>query len=847
MRFCKYCLCLLLFLAFLPRPCAGESVDTSWPAEGGGAQQPPPGISYILRGEAMARSGDPFAAINEYRKAIAAGYSGSDVFRSLSTVLYLAGFTNEAIDALKEAVRLHPKEVFPRQELAVLYFAAGRNDEAKDTFRSVLAENPTLANPYYYLGLIAFQQDDFDDAWLFARRAQLLGHKAHSLLDKLVAEGNEPLVDQQEPIGDDLCFRQILVSSFEEAEGLLSRIKRGEMFEVLASLSSMDPSAENGGFVGCLFPDEIDPVLGAALWQKKAYAEPTIVETTRGSHLMQRVQSFDPELWRIQIAALKHPKPVRSASLVQRDDGGEGRYVVHAGTYNGPLLAASMVSRLRDTKFPAYFYTSPGKKGGLIYQVVAGRFAGKADAKAAAKRLNAIGVKNFIVTAAEESQQKSDKDVNKAKVAKAAAEAKKLEVARAAQAAKEAKAAKAVAEAKKVEVARAAQAAKEAEAAKAVAEAKKVEVARAAQAAKEAKAAKAVAEAKEAEVARAAQAVKEAEAAKAVAEAKEAEVAKEAKAAKAVAEAKKVEVARAAQAAKEVEAAKAAAEAKKVEVARAAQAAKEAGVAKAAAEAKEAEVARAAQVANEAEAAKVAAETTIANVLQEVQAAWEIRIAGDGQAAKEAKAAKVEAEAKGAKAEGVPAGARKVNVAREALAAWEARVEAESKKATAAHVVPVVKSVKGEVEAKEAKATRVPPVVKEAKAGKVVAAARKVKVPPVVPVAKKAKAAKGGEVVKPEAQPVSPLGALIIEVKKNEPVGKYTVHAGTSNNRGKTEEIITRMRKAGLPAFSYRSKTNKGAPVYRLVGGRYNKMKEARAAHRHLAEIGIKTFIANTK
>ena len=192
MRFCNYCLCALLLLVVLPLPCSGQEVETAWPVQGEAGQQqlPQPGISYVLRGEALARSGDPFAAIVEYRKAIAAGYQKSDVYRSLSTVLYLAGFTAEAIEALEEAVRLHPKEAYPRQELAVLYFAAGRDDEAKKSFQTVLAENPTLGNAYYYLGLIALRQEKFDDAWLYARRAQLLGHKGRSLLDKLLAHGN---------------------------------------------------------------------------------------------------------------------------------------------------------------------------------------------------------------------------------------------------------------------------------------------------------------------------------------------------------------------------------------------------------------------------------------------------------------------------------------------------------------------------------------------------------------------------------------------------------------------------------------------------------------------------------
>ncbi|MDH3392963.1 MAG: SPOR domain-containing protein, partial [Desulfobulbaceae bacterium] len=344
-----------------------------------------------------------------------------------------------------------------------------------------------------------------------------------------------------------------------------------EMFEVVATLSSIGPSAESGGFVGCLFPDELDASLGAALWDKKAFAEPTIVETTQGAHVVQRVQAFDPELWRIQIAALKHPKPVRAASMVQGkgEDEGEGRYIVHAGTYNGPLLAASMVSRLRDNKLPAYFYTSRNKKGGLIYQVVAGRYSGKADAQAVSRRLDGLGIKNFIGTAPDK---------------------------------------------------------------------------------------------------------------KAVPSAPEKEVA----------------------------------------------------------------VAKGGAVGDKAVA----------------------------------------------KPQSTPVqGPEKKQVA--AVASSPEKVEKPAPRKAKPESVSVATS----------------------------------------------------SVSQREALPAS----LIIEAKGDEPAGRYTVHAGTSDDRVKSEEFVVRMRKAGLPAFAYLSRTKKGESVYRLVGGRFNDMHSARAAHRRLTELGISNFIANTK
>ncbi|MDH5297540.1 MAG: peptidylprolyl isomerase, partial [Desulfobulbaceae bacterium] len=371
--------------------------------------QPEPGITFVLRGEELARSGDPFSAIAEFRRAIAVGYRQTEVYRSLSTVLYLAGFADQAIEALEEGIRLHPEEISPRLELGVLHFAVGHEAKAEKLFLEVVAANPTLANPYHYLGVIASRHKKDDEAWLFARRAQLLGHKDTSLLELLRARSPEPAIDQRQPVGDAFCFRQILVPSFEVAEEARQRLVQGEMFEVLAGMVSTGPSAANGGFVGCLPADELDGPLAAALWSQKPYGEPVIVETGRGAHVVQRVLSFDPMGWRVQLAELKRrpgkngagpaasvvaataktpaspakvaaPAPVVTGVAVAsvppslEADETRGRHAVHAGTYNGPVLAEAMVARLAESGFPATFHAVTGKDGAVSYRVVGGYY-----------------------------------------------------------------------------------------------------------------------------------------------------------------------------------------------------------------------------------------------------------------------------------------------------------------------------------------------------------------------------------------------------------------------------------------------------------------------------------------
>ena len=796
----------MLVLVLSVQPCAAENADINWSAESASEPQPQPGISFVLRGEALARSGDPFAAINEYRKAIAAGYEEADVFRSLSTVLYLAGFPNEAADVLKEAVRLHPKDIFPRQELGVLHFATGHDAEAKEDFLSVLAVNPTLANAYYYLGLLAFRHQQYDEAWLYARRAQLLGHKATSLLDKLLPLGNEPMVDQQEPIGEELCFRQILVSTYEEAEGIFDRIKQGETFEVVASLASVGMAADNGGFVGCLYPDEFDPVVGAALWQMKPYSEPVIVETEGGAHLVQRVQRFDTERWRIQLAALKQPKPTRNANLVNQGKEGEGRYVVTAGTYNGPVLAATMVSRLRENKFPAYVQTSPGKKGRLVYRVVAGRYNGNADAAASVKRLKDLGVVGVIT---DEGEKKGTPQAEKKAIAAGTADEKSVgEVTvgglrpskpAAALPAPDVPAEKAQAPAVEAKVAKAG-----------------VTVAPVSPATPEEKAQPPAVDVKEVE-----------------AEATAASVSPTAPVEKEQAPAVEAKVA---------EVAAAVSVSPAVPVEKMQTPAAEAKVAKA-----EGVAAPVSPAAPEEKAQAPVADVKEAEVAAAVPVSPAVPVEKTQTPAVEAKV--VETEVVAAPASPV------VQVEKVQAPVAEAKVaEAEAAAVPVSPATPVEKVQTPAVEEKGAETAAAPtasqevPVaqapVTEAKTPAVEAVAPLIAAPPVVSEKAPDAVTRSGQWPSKAALSVP----LIVESRGAEPAGRYTLHAGISNDRGEAEASILRMREAGLEAFAYPAPGSQTARQdFRLVGGRFNTLKEARAASRRLAELGIKTFIANTK
>jgi tetratricopeptide (TPR) repeat protein len=65
--------------------------------------------------------------------------------------------------------------------------------------------------------------------------------------------------------GPALTLRIIVVSSNEDAQRVVARVRSGENFAVLAKTLSIDPSADDGGLLGALDPSTLRPELRAAL------------------------------------------------------------------------------------------------------------------------------------------------------------------------------------------------------------------------------------------------------------------------------------------------------------------------------------------------------------------------------------------------------------------------------------------------------------------------------------------------------------------------------------------------------------------------------------------------------
>jgi peptidyl-prolyl cis-trans isomerase C len=169
---------------------------------------------------------------------------------------------------------------------------------AKEQFFAALEINPGYASVYYYLGELFLRTGEYDMAWLSVNMAKRLGHTGQDLIRKLSALSKEPQLHTRKESGEDLYIRQILVDTYEEALDIVEQISNGELFEYVAMKESIGPNSERGGFMGRVKPSEIHPGIAGKLLSEEVLADPVIVETENGFHIVQRIMPFDLNSWK---------------------------------------------------------------------------------------------------------------------------------------------------------------------------------------------------------------------------------------------------------------------------------------------------------------------------------------------------------------------------------------------------------------------------------------------------------------------------------------------------------------------------------------------------------------------
>ncbi len=256
-------------------------------------------IEFRISAEAHVRKGDIHAgynsyilAIEEYNQAVKQGISHPNLHWKLALLLYQAGFVEKAVVEMEKAASMSPDAENIRIELGKLYFASNRPEMAKEQFIAVLKINPGYASIYYYLTELFIRIEDYNMAWMSINMARRLGFRSQEIMERLRASSKEPDIGQMKGNEEDLYIRQILVDTYDKARDLKKLISEGELFENIAQEESKEDSAERGGFIGHFKPSELHPEISKALLAREVFANPVIVETENGFHIVQRILPF---------------------------------------------------------------------------------------------------------------------------------------------------------------------------------------------------------------------------------------------------------------------------------------------------------------------------------------------------------------------------------------------------------------------------------------------------------------------------------------------------------------------------------------------------------------------------
>lgn len=274
----KFWIPLLIVLLFSSQLCADDLVI---------------GQAHLQQAESHVRSGSLFAAVEEYRKAIAAGIEDAAVEQQLSILLYHQGFVDEATAAMERAVEIEPDTDYLHHELGVLYFARDRWSDARRHFLESLRINPVQSDSHYYLAQLFMRSNNLVAARLFARSALELGHPARDVAIRLnlTDYADEKTVWKRDD--SRIYLRQMLVDKRPVADQILARIAAGEAFELFARDGIGGGNPHRGGYAGGFLPSELHPDIVSVLTFVKAFSPAQLLELDSGINIIQRVAPLD--------------------------------------------------------------------------------------------------------------------------------------------------------------------------------------------------------------------------------------------------------------------------------------------------------------------------------------------------------------------------------------------------------------------------------------------------------------------------------------------------------------------------------------------------------------------------
>lgn len=232
---------------------------------------------------------------NTLKESAKASDDGPSINMRLGLLYYDLGLLPEAISEGEKAVAVIPTSKWYRFYLGKFYFVDKQYDKAENQFVAILEHDPGFTLGYNYLGELFFRQKKYDLAWLCMQRANLLGYQENHLKEKLASVSQGPQKSFAASDNDDGLYRFMSFSTEEEAKNTLEKFQNGELFENL-QLALMGDKAKNEDS-GLVLLSELQPAIAQSIRDMQPFADPEIIKTESDYRVMQRILSFDLDLW----------------------------------------------------------------------------------------------------------------------------------------------------------------------------------------------------------------------------------------------------------------------------------------------------------------------------------------------------------------------------------------------------------------------------------------------------------------------------------------------------------------------------------------------------------------------
>lgn len=286
-----------------------------------GAGRDSAGSVHEKRGDRYVEEKRLLSAAEEYQLAIRDDPDNATLTWKLAELLYDLELVDDAFKFMQKAISLSPGEAKWRRKLGMLYYdhdrlgeaeeqfiallalnpeapdinyylgriylARNMPDNARDQFIEALKLNPGSAASYYYLGKTYFQKNNRVMAWTAVLTAERLGYESEDFVNEMTKVSKRPEVPWDSD-SKNLLIRQIVVQSRDRAEDIIFRLSQGENYESIAN----DKMGEPGETLEYRDPAELDAKIAGISQQLKIFAEPVIVETQSGFHVIQRIPSI---------------------------------------------------------------------------------------------------------------------------------------------------------------------------------------------------------------------------------------------------------------------------------------------------------------------------------------------------------------------------------------------------------------------------------------------------------------------------------------------------------------------------------------------------------------------------